>query len=271
MEVPFFGGISLEKLLRAPAIWVLIIANISAIIFAVVYNWSTVDLIFLYWCQGIIIGFFYFFRIWFFGVDFEKDGAVRVNGRLLKFEKGFMAAVEFYSIYILINLFYLLFIFVIGCLFIGFSSPDSTNAHPIIFNLTQLGAFLVPVVIFLIAHFFSFLFYLFKKNDLGGEEKSPFMRIIPMHVIICCSFILIHPMGFWVIIFLTCIVLYGLNSKPGGIKNREIYLVIIVFLVIMVLLAFMKALLILIFFSLVKTLVDVFAHYNKHKSKNEVL
>ena len=52
-----------SRLLSDHSTLFLIISNIVMIIFALVENWDLLTIMFIYWCQSLIIGFFTFLKM----------------------------------------------------------------------------------------------------------------------------------------------------------------------------------------------------------------
>ncbi|MBS3057489.1 MAG: hypothetical protein J4415_02565 [Candidatus Diapherotrites archaeon] len=144
----------------------LILANFITIIIAVWFSWNLLDLLWIYWWQNVIIGFFTFLKLSSLkgsarGIPFYANGANR--GKKVKI--GEISNAFFFALHY--GLFHLVY-----ASFLGFGL--STNL-----------SYVAPVVMaFFINHLFSFLYY---RNWQKGKQNAetimfaPYKRIIPMH------------------------------------------------------------------------------------------
>ena len=150
----------------------LIFANLITIVYAYVFHWEFSDLLLVYWWQSVFIGFFQIFKI----LDLKNftTTGLRINDRPVSptsESKRYVAA--FFALhYGFFHLVYLAFIFHLS----SFSSP-----------LNFLGS--LPMAgVFLLNHFFSYFQNRaadsVKLQNLGAVMFRPYIRIIPMHLVI---------------------------------------------------------------------------------------
>lgn len=141
---------------------VLILSNLITIILAVIFSWSIMIILWSYWLQSVIIGFFNFFKI----LSLKNYSAERVK---------LGAAVFFAFHYGFFHLAYALFL-------AGFSFFSQS------ISFGDLTFVLLSGIIFFFNHLFSFLYFKNKSNkknqNIGSVMMFPYLRIIPMHFII---------------------------------------------------------------------------------------
>lgn len=175
----------------------LISSNIIAIIFAVAFDWSLISILFLYWAQSVMIGFFTVLKM-----PFSK-GDLPIKIFTIPFFIFHYGAFHFG---------YYLFIITSGL----FGTLELINNYEL--HLTLIG--------FFIAGFISFLFN-FKSDtnkDIGENMFSPYKRIVPMHLTIIFGVILIaflpNAFGNKVVIILF-LVLKTIVDVISHIKKHE--------------------------------------------------
>ena len=152
----------------------LILSNIILIIFALFENWNLITLMFIYWCQSIIIGFFTFLKMLTLK-DFSTEG---VNYDQMPPSSG---AKVFMSIFFLFH--YGMFHFAYYTFLINGAFFRSN------LELEAVGLSLIIVIgVFFANHLFSFLYNrkrdANKKQNIGKIMMFPYIRIIPMHLTI---------------------------------------------------------------------------------------
>ncbi len=145
----------------------LIFGNIVTIVMALIFNYPLAALIWLYWMESVIIGFFAFFKILL----------VRGEGHV-PFLKRVPFALFFTLHYGGFHAGYFMFLFLM---------PWFTPA------LQRLDYIIAGAGILFITHGFSFIIHVLKEHE-GREEKlvelqftEPYVRIIPMHLTIIAS------------------------------------------------------------------------------------
>jgi len=145
----------------------LLVSNLIAIASAVIFRWSMADLMFLYWGQSVIIGFFQFLKI----LDLENFSTegFKINGQPTEptHSTKVFTAYFFLLHYGFFHFVYLFFIMV--------KSPDLLGAVPL-------------QIVFLFNHTYSYILNrdrdkLVRKN-IGTVMFAPYVRIIPMHLVI---------------------------------------------------------------------------------------
>jgi len=154
---------------------VLVLSNLITIVLAVVFNWSLMIILWGYWCQSIIIGFFNFLRILSLK-DFSTEG-LKING--VKGQPSATTGIKFFiAIFFAIHygIFHLVY-----ALFLGLFTFVSQSISPVDFGYIFLMA-----GIFFLNHLFSFLHFKDKpkKHNIGTVMFFPYARIFPMHLII---------------------------------------------------------------------------------------
>lgn len=163
-----------------PPVVSLIIANLATIGLAILENWDVLTVIFIFWAQSLIIGFFSVVSILLadtalLAVEMGKAeaeagrGPVMGRGRVWIFK--ILVAAFFCVHYGLFHLFYFILYF-----------GDGT------FTLAKAmaPAILVPLVFFSFHHLFSLL-WSWRATPRGGQFMAdsillPYNRIVPMHL-----------------------------------------------------------------------------------------
>jgi len=180
------GTVQLKFLSKDPTTYSLLFSNILTIIFAVLFNWSLIVVLWVYWTQSIIIGFFNFFKILTLS-DFSTEN-IKINKKPVSPTKGvkiftaFFFALHF-GLFHLVYFFFLVF-FTFQAVLFKISSGAETPFPSII------GLVFLPLsgLIFFFNHLFSFIHYKNKphkkKQSLGRILFSPYVRIVPMHLTI---------------------------------------------------------------------------------------
>ncbi|MEN8200906.1 MAG: DUF6498-containing protein [Thermodesulfobacteriota bacterium] len=147
-------------------------SNLAVIVLALVQGWSIVPLLWIYWCQNVIIGFFNWRRMKKL-TRFSVEG-LKVNGERVKAtEKTRLDTTRYFVLhYGLFHLFYLAFIFSVTE---SFSREAALSAS-------------VGVILFFFNHLFSYRYNLEKDlaatPNLGNMLFFPYLRVVPMHLII---------------------------------------------------------------------------------------
>jgi hypothetical protein len=154
----------------------LILSNIIMIFFAIFENWDLITIMFIYWCQSVIIGIFTFFKILSLK-NFTTDG-VRLNNIPAASTTATKTGMAFF------------FLFHYGFFHFGYFTflvinPFFNTGSQISF--TSLAVLFV-VSVFFVNHLFSFLYNrekdAQKKQNIGKVMMFPYIRIIPMHLTI---------------------------------------------------------------------------------------
>ena len=154
----------------------LLASNIITIILAVVQHWSLITILWIYWCQSVIIGVFNFVKI--LGLkDFSTEN-VKINERPVSPTTGTKLFMAFFFAfhYGLFHLAYMIFL-------LTFSLAQSISYGV----LTGIGSIVLAAGIFFVTHLFSYFYNRkrdTKKQNIGSVMAFPYLRIIPMHLTI---------------------------------------------------------------------------------------
>lgn len=149
----------------------LLLSNLLVIILAIIQKWDTSTVLWVYWMQSLIIGFFQFLRI----LSLKKFSTenFKINGQpaLLTNNTKLITAFFFAFHYGFFHFIYAIFLF------------NFFTKQPLDFAYLFLGG-----LIFFINHTFSFLHNRImdeqKMQNIGTLMFTPYARIVPMHLII---------------------------------------------------------------------------------------
>src|SRR3989344_1295688 len=151
--------------LNDPSLWLLVFSNLVTAFFAIQQGWSLAGIMFIYWFQSIIIGFFNFVRI--LRLKEFDTSQVSINGRpATQKDKKFIA--YFFLVH------YGLFHF--GYFFLVLGQDPSILKEKFIY---------LTAALFFINHLFSYLYNAprdTKKQNIGNLMFYPYVRILPMHL-----------------------------------------------------------------------------------------
>jgi len=207
--------VDMKSVLKDRSVQSLIFVNILTIVFALIDNWNLFDILFIYWCQSVIIGIFNFLRIMTSKIKLPK----KISKNKLK-DKGKIKKISYFF-----RIFYgLFFLFHYGgfhFIYLMFISDITAN------NISSITTFvLIHIGIYFINHAFSF-FHNMKdksKKELHVKHifKAPYKRIIPMHLTLMFGFMTTLLLG-------------------------------------------LPQIITLVFFLILKTIIDVASHMHKHK------
>lgn len=157
------------------SLYFLIVTNIIVIIIATLEKWDTPTLLFIYWCQSVIIGIFSFIRI--LNLKNFTTENFTLNGNKVEPTKSTKNKTAFFFLfhYGFFHLVY--FSFIVG----------TFNTQINFASIVGLS-----VGLFFINHLFSFIKN-FKQDtkrvqNIGKVMSSPYSRIIPMHLTIIFGF-----------------------------------------------------------------------------------
>jgi hypothetical protein len=171
-----FKNINL-KYLWDPSTISLVLVNIITIFFAIIEKWSLVTLLIIYWNQSLIIGFFTIIRIIKlkrFTTNFYKINGVPAE---IDSKTKFRVTKDFISMYGIIHLIYFYLIY----------SLDKSFLNNSLLHLNFLIIILESIVFF-INHLYSFIHNSIKEKDkikdLGDILAVPYLRILPMHIVL---------------------------------------------------------------------------------------
>lgn len=155
----------------------LLLSNVLVIILAIIQKWDVSTVLWVYWMQSVIIGFFQFLRI--LSLKKFSTGNFTINNRpaLPDTQTKTFTAFFFLFHYGFFHFIYAIFLF------------NFFTSRPIDFTYLLTGG-----LIFFLNHLFSYF-----HNKITDEQKiqnigkimfSPYTRIIPMHLIIVFGAIL---------------------------------------------------------------------------------
>jgi len=165
---PFdLSRITLKGIISDPSTRSLILSNLITIFLAVFQNWNILTVLWVYWFQSMIIGFFNFIRIISLK-QFSTEG-MTVNGSPVEPTYGTKI---FYALFFAFH--YSFFHFVYAMVFKSLSE-----------TLIDLNSVLLASGIFFLNHMFSYFYNKEKdspKENLGRIMMFPYTRIIPMHL-----------------------------------------------------------------------------------------
>ena len=150
----------------------LFISNVTVIVLALVQGWDLVALLWVYWWQSLIIGFFNWRRIKQLQ-KFSTDG-FKENGRQMEATEKTKKKIAFFFLlhYGGFQLFYLLFII--------------TQVDRVEYDTFLSAA--IGIVVFFFNHLYSYRYNLEKdlasNPNIGSMMFFPYFRVIPMHLVI---------------------------------------------------------------------------------------
>jgi Family of unknown function (DUF6498) len=161
------------------SLWSLLLANGVTIVFAVIQDWNVLVLMWVYWLQNIVIGYFNFLRIRQLR-EFSTEGLV-INGHPAEptqETKNYVA--RFFLLhYGGFHLAYFIFLLIFSLN--GMFGSVGRNA----LNAADLEYIIPTSLLFLGNHVFSYFYN--RPRDTGRQKIGslmfyPYARIIPMHL-----------------------------------------------------------------------------------------
>jgi hypothetical protein len=171
-----------ENIKKDYSIAFILIANLVVIILALLQNWSFEKIFYIYFIQGIIIGFFFFLKMISYKNLYSYNKKVNLIGRII------------FSLFILIVLGFFYFLY-FQFVFMFFTLPRSLSG-----TYESSGYILIPIIVFFITHLFSFIIHYRKdsieEQDILNKTLKLIARIVPMHLTIIASGIFIVVVGF---------------------------------------------------------------------------
>ncbi|MDD5593700.1 MAG: DUF6498-containing protein [Candidatus Margulisbacteria bacterium] len=161
-----------------PSLWSLITANLLVAALALRFDWSLIELLWIYWCQSVIIGVINFIKLLTLA-DFSTEGFT-VNGRSVPANQltKFSTALFFALHYGTFHLVYLIFLSVFTL---------AGNELPLGPGVTSVAGIVFSTLVFLANHLFSFYSNWPQERlgtNIGQQMFIPYVRIIPMHLTI---------------------------------------------------------------------------------------
>ena len=150
----------------------LLISNVAVIVLSMIEKWDVATVLWVYWMQSVIIGFFQFVRI----VSLKKFSTEKFtvnNQPVLPTVQTKKTVAVFFAFH------YGFFHFIYAILLFNFFKSSETVDF---LNLLYGG------LIFLLNHFFSFWYYKIidkrQIQNIGRLMFLPYIRIVPMHMIV---------------------------------------------------------------------------------------
>lgn len=180
----------LEALLSDNSIWGLLLANLITIVMAVMQDWSLLLVMWVYWCQSVIIGLFNFWRMMTLK-RFSTKGVSSSDGPVLPTQKTKREMSWFFlAHYGMFHAVYLIFLFS-G---IGGDRPEFFSPGP-----------LLMILLFFINHVWSFFYNRRREAEsvpnIGTLMLLPYARILPMHLTLVFGGVFISG-KLWLVFFL---------------------------------------------------------------------
>jgi len=154
----------------------LLVSNLIVLVLALIQGWDLTTLLIVYWFQSVIIGFFNFFRILALK-NFSTENFT-INDRQVQPTQGTKIFTAFFFAFHYGFFHFVYFIFI-----------SANLAANLLANQARIdGLYILSgIVIFGVNHFFSFrhnkLVDEQQKQNIGSLMFMPYIRIIPMHII----------------------------------------------------------------------------------------
>ncbi|BAO43139.1 DUF6498-containing protein [Thiolapillus brandeum] len=181
----------LEALFADNSLWGLLLANLVTIVLAVLQGWDLLLVMWVYWCQSVIIGIFNFWRMLTLK-KFTTKG-LKMNGSPVAATDSTRRQVSFFFLfhYGFFHLVYLIFLL----------AGSTEGERPDFFSPGPL----LMVLLFFINHAWSFFSNRKREAEavpnIGTLMFLPYARIIPMHLTLVLGGVLISG-RFWLVLFL---------------------------------------------------------------------
>lgn len=174
-----------KKIFFNPSLFLLLAVNVTTIYLALSQNWNLMDILWIYWFQSVVIGFYNFIRI--FTLDPKKFEGFRYKNQL---KKPTRLTLRFLALF---------FAFHYGSFHLGYavsllltSLMGPLSLFPVKFSLNP-SYILISSLFFFANHSFSFFYNNSKEKDrkytLTRLMFFPYLRILPMQIIIPLGFL----------------------------------------------------------------------------------
>ncbi len=166
---------SIKQRLADPTVISLILSNLLAIGFALAFNLNIMAILWVYWSQSVIIGFFNFFRILSLK-KFSTEG-IKVNYKPIEATNKTKVMMAFFFAFHY-GFFHLVYAFFLG----AFTFANMTGSPSL--SIPDFGYIGLMAIVFFANHLFSFRYNRKrdeKKQNIGRVMGYPYARIIPMH------------------------------------------------------------------------------------------
>jgi hypothetical protein len=219
-QTPASGPLDIRKLLvpqelfSDPAVWSLIGSNLLTIVLAIVQRWDARTVLWLYWWQSVIIGFFNVVKILSLR-DFSTEGFKLSNtpARPTVSTKVFTAFFFLFHY----GFFHLIYAIFLSSRIFGPSAP--TRAAPFYFDIN--------LAVFFANGLFTFFVrkeWRRKNENIGTVMFAPYYRIVPMHLTIILGGFFGHGTVLYFFLLLKTVndvISYAVSHKinfllPGG-------------------------------------------------------
>jgi hypothetical protein len=180
-------GQSRQSLFHDRSLWFLLLANGVTTILAVTQNWNLLALMWVYWFQNLVIGFFHFRRIHQLK-EFSTKGFTENGHPVEPTEETKNRNARFFLMhYGFFHLVYFIFLLV-------FSQTDMLGNA---LNSTDLIYILPTALLFLGNHIYSYRYN--RPRDIGKPNIGtlmfyPYARIVPMHLTLILGVFLGGPL-----------------------------------------------------------------------------
>jgi len=211
----------------APTLVSLLAANIAVMALAVIQGWSLLPLLWVYWFQSVIIGFFNFFRI--LGLKEFSTKNFRINNRPVEATEGTknFTALFFAVHYGLFHLGYLGFLVMMPVMDV-FTGPFNASGGPQAVQLMPLinaaPWILLSAAVFFANHYYSYRYYKNKpkkKQNIGTIMFYPYARIFPMHLMIVGGFLFFGDAMQTLAVVLFLLLKTGADLAMHYVEHRE--------------------------------------------------
>lgn len=164
-----------ESYIRDPSFWAVILGNFISIVMAYVQQWPLHEIMWVYWSQSVIIGIINIFRILSLK-EFTTKGMKMNDAPVPETQAGKRNVATFFA-------FHYGFFHFIYAVFLWQETP--LNKLP----MDDLALLILAVLTFVSIHGYSFRHnfaadFKQKKPNLGTLMFYPYLRILPMHLVI---------------------------------------------------------------------------------------
>ena len=189
-----------QRFLSNHSTLLLILSNIIMICFAILEHWDIVTIMFIYWCQSVIIGIFTFFKM----LNLKNPPVLNRVGTAFFFLIHYGAFHFGYFTFLLANPFHIV---------------DSNASF---FDISVLAI----IIVFFVNHLYSFLYY--RKKDVNKEQNInkimffPYIRIIPMHLTIIFGSVFITSGTPYLTLLLFLLLKTGADVAMHLVEHREV-------------------------------------------------
>ena len=187
----------------------LLLTNILTIILAIYEKWDFMTILWIYWSQSIIIGFFNVIKILTLK-NYSTDG-FKINGNSVGPTENIKIFVAGFFSFHFGFFHFVYFIFLLtGTLGMAISQG----------KLISISAILISAVFYFVNHLFSFLTNLKqdskKQENIGSVMFFPYLRIIPMHLTIIFGFLLGNGLLLFMILkTIADVIMHNIEHRDG--------------------------------------------------------